>query len=160
MNEYPSEQPPPPTGTEYPVTYSQPYAQYPQQMPPQYPPPQPYAQQPYPQPAMPQYPPQQPQMPYAQQGYASYPQQSMPGYPPQQINVMVNNVNSAYAGLVAPMRPPQTSMAVRMIYFVCIGWWLGMFWLGMALVFCCTIIGMPIGIMMLNRLPAVLTLKS
>jgi uncharacterized membrane protein YccF (DUF307 family) len=78
--------------------------------------------------------------------YQPYPQQMM--YPQQQINVNVG------------YQRPQISMLVRMIYFLCLGWWLGLFWLSIALSFCVSIIGLPIGLMMLNRLGAVMTLSS
>ncbi|HEX3642927.1 MAG TPA: YccF domain-containing protein [Ktedonobacteraceae bacterium] len=105
-----------------------------------------YQQQP---PQQPYYPPQQAGYPYQQPvppQYQPYPQQMM--YPQQQINV-----NVGY------QRPQQISMLVRFIYFCFVGWWIGMLWLGIALGFCCSIIGLPIGLMMLNRLGAVMTLS-
>jgi predicted MFS family arabinose efflux permease len=48
----------------------------------------------------------------------------------------------------------------RTVYFLLIGWWLGAFWLWMALVLISTLIGLPLGLWMLNRLPQVLTLKE
>ncbi|ELZ95157.1 hypothetical protein C440_08772 [Haloferax mucosum ATCC BAA-1512] len=52
----------------------------------------------------------------------------------------------------------QRSLFVRAVYFVCIGWWLGWLWANVAVVFTLTIIGLPVGIWMLNRLPAVTSL--
>lgn len=123
-----------------------------------------YQQQPYPQPSQqPFYAPQQ----YPPPGYPPQPQQVAYPYPQQQMMVsqpmpypqpmympQTNvNVNIGY------QRPQQVSMLVRMIYFCFVGWWLGMFWLGLALGFCVSIIGLPIGLMMLNRLGAVMTLS-
>ena len=48
---------------------------------------------------------------------------------------------------------------MRALYFIFIGWWAGLFWLNMGYFFVLTVIGLPIGLMMLNRLPTVLTLK-
>ena len=48
----------------------------------------------------------------------------------------------------------------RTLYFLLVGWWLGAFWLWMALALISTLIGLPLGLWMLNRLPQVLTLKE
>jgi hypothetical protein len=48
---------------------------------------------------------------------------------------------------------------VRALYFCFIGLWLGAFWTGLAWFLLVTIIGLPLGIMMLNRIPQVMTLK-
>jgi uncharacterized membrane protein YccF (DUF307 family) len=50
-------------------------------------------------------------------------------------------------------------MIVRALWFLLVGWWLGAIWSLVAYVLCLTIIGLPIGVYMLNRLPKVLTLK-
>ncbi len=50
-------------------------------------------------------------------------------------------------------------MIARAIWFLLIGWWLGAIWTVLAYLFCLTIIGLPIGTMMFNMLPKVLTLK-
>ena len=47
----------------------------------------------------------------------------------------------------------------RTFYFILIGWWLGFIWYIAAFLMCVTIIGLPIGLLMLNRLPQILTLK-
>jgi uncharacterized membrane protein YccF (DUF307 family) len=41
---------------------------------------------------------------------------------------------------------------------VLIGWWLSLIWSLLGWLFCVTIIGMPLGVLMLNRLPNVTTL--
>ena len=50
-------------------------------------------------------------------------------------------------------------MLLRAIWFLIFGWWLGAVWTALAYLFCLSIIGLPIGVLMLNRLPRVLTLK-
>lgn len=48
---------------------------------------------------------------------------------------------------------------IRILWFVFVGSWLGLGWLTVGYLLCLTIIGLPIGLLMLNRLPAVLTLR-
>jgi uncharacterized membrane protein YccF (DUF307 family) len=50
-------------------------------------------------------------------------------------------------------------LLVRALYFVLIGWWFSAVWAVAAWVLCVTIIGLPLGLYMLNRLPQVVTLK-
>ncbi len=68
-----------------------------------------------------------------------------------------------------PMYPPppnitvmqqrqQLSFLIRALYFCFIGWWFGITWALVALLLICTIILAPIGLLMLNALPTVLTL--
>ena len=52
----------------------------------------------------------------------------------------------------------QRPIWLRGIYFVLVGWWLALLWMMLAYVISLTIIGIPVGIMMLNRLPEVFTL--
>lgn len=120
---------------------------------PQYPPQQPAPGLAYPQPM----PPQQvvpPSFAYPQQGYGMPQQQMMMPPQPQQINVMVNN-SVGVAGPSVRRHPPT---AIRLIYFLCIGLYLGMFWLGLAVFFMCTIVGIPLGVMMLKQVPTVMLL--
>ena len=53
----------------------------------------------------------------------------------------------------------QPGFFVRALYFIFIGWWAGWIWLNIGYFFVLTVIGLPLGLLMLNRLPAVLTLK-
>jgi len=53
----------------------------------------------------------------------------------------------------------QHGFFVRALYFIFIGWWAGLIWLNVGYFFVLTIIGLPFGLVMLNRLPYVLTLK-
>jgi len=53
---------------------------------------------------------------------------------------------------------PQYPFILRAAYFLLIGWWLSAIWLLVAWAAASTIIGIPIGFWMINRVPAVLTL--
>jgi uncharacterized membrane protein YccF (DUF307 family) len=52
----------------------------------------------------------------------------------------------------------QRSLAVRAIYFVLVGWWLSLLWANVASFLAITVVGLPIAIWMLNRLPYVTSL--
>jgi len=52
----------------------------------------------------------------------------------------------------------QRPLWIRAIWFVLIGWWAAGIWMFVAYLISLTIIGIPVGIMMLNRLPEVFTL--
>ena len=49
-------------------------------------------------------------------------------------------------------------MPMRAAYFVLVGWWAGAIWMGLAYVLCLTVIGIPLGLMMFNRVGGVMTL--
>jgi uncharacterized membrane protein YccF (DUF307 family) len=53
-----------------------------------------------------------------------------------------------------------SGLFARSMYFVCIGWWLGGVWIMAATFFNSTVIGLPVGIMMFNAVPKVMTLRS
>jgi uncharacterized membrane protein YccF (DUF307 family) len=48
---------------------------------------------------------------------------------------------------------------LRAIYFVLIGWWLSAVWMEMAYAICLTIIGLPIGLWMFDKVPALVSLR-
>ncbi len=50
-------------------------------------------------------------------------------------------------------------LLIRALYFIFLGLWLGAVWTTIAWILVVTIIGLPIGLLMLNRLPQVMTLK-
>jgi uncharacterized membrane protein YccF (DUF307 family) len=54
---------------------------------------------------------------------------------------------------------PGPGCLVRGLYFIFIGSWLGLIWILVAWLFNLTIIGLPIGLAMINRVPQVMTLK-
>jgi uncharacterized membrane protein YccF (DUF307 family) len=51
------------------------------------------------------------------------------------------------------------NLLLRAIYFLVFGLWFSAIWAGMAWLLCVTIIGLPFGLWMLNRLPQVTTLR-
>lgn len=53
---------------------------------------------------------------------------------------------------------PQHTLPVRALYFVLIGWWFSLLWSVLAWVFSVSIVGLPLGAWMFNRLPGVTTL--
>ena len=57
------------------------------------------------------------------------------------------------------IRDDGASLLVRAIYFVLVGWWLSAIWAVLAWLLCVSVLGLPIGLYMLNRLPQVVTLK-
>ncbi len=68
-----------------------------------------------------------------------------------------------------PVAPPSTpffietktgpSLLVRAVWFVFVGWWLSGIVAAVAWLFMVTILGLPIGIWLVNRLPTVITLR-
>ena len=60
--------------------------------------------------------------------------------------------------IVVPQRNGP-GLLVRALYFILFGWWFSAIWAVVAWLLCLTIIGLPFGLFMLNRLPSVVTLK-
>ncbi|MDS0260239.1 YccF domain-containing protein [Haloarcula sp. S1CR25-12] len=54
----------------------------------------------------------------------------------------------------------QPSLLVRAVWFVFVGWWLTGLWLSVAWLLNVTIIGIPLGIKLINKVPYVLSLKK
>jgi len=52
----------------------------------------------------------------------------------------------------------QSPFLVRAVYFVLVGWWASALWMIVSYLFMLTIIGIPVGLMMANRLPFVFSL--
>lgn len=52
------------------------------------------------------------------------------------------------------------SLLVRAVYFLLVGWWLTGLWLSVAWLLVVTVVLLPLGIKMINRVPFVLTLKD
>jgi len=48
---------------------------------------------------------------------------------------------------------------LRFVWFIFIGWWLGQIAIAVAWLFNVTIIGLPVGLFIINRLPAIITLR-
>ncbi len=57
------------------------------------------------------------------------------------------------------VQQPRLNILVRAIWFLFVGLWLGQLWLLVAWLLNLTLIGMPLGLWMLNRLPQVMTLR-
>jgi uncharacterized membrane protein YccF (DUF307 family) len=53
---------------------------------------------------------------------------------------------------------PQYGCLIRAIYFILIGWWFSFIWANVGWFLAATIIGLPLGLWMLNRLPVITTL--
>jgi uncharacterized membrane protein YccF (DUF307 family) len=49
---------------------------------------------------------------------------------------------------------------IQLLWFIFLGSWLGQIWLGLAWLVNVTIIGLPLGIWMLNRLPQIMLLRE
>lgn len=54
---------------------------------------------------------------------------------------------------------PQYPLVLRAIYFILIGWWLAGIWIELAYLACVTIIGLPLGFWMFDRVPAIVSLR-
>jgi len=53
---------------------------------------------------------------------------------------------------------PQSGLLVRAAWFILVGWWASLVWMVIAYFFTLTVIGIPIGLMMINRLPFVFSM--
>jgi uncharacterized membrane protein YccF (DUF307 family) len=63
-------------------------------------------------------------------------------------------------GRTRKLARPEVNILIRVIYFIAIGWWLGAIALKAGWLLCVTIIGMPLGLLLLNQLPAIMTLRQ
>lgn len=54
----------------------------------------------------------------------------------------------------------QPPFIIRALYFIVFGWWFSLIWAMLGWLLCLTIIGLPLGVIMLNTLPAVTTLQA
>ncbi len=50
-------------------------------------------------------------------------------------------------------------VVVRVVYFLLVGWWAGLAWGLVAYLLCATWVLLPVGTLMFNRLPRILTLE-
>ncbi len=49
---------------------------------------------------------------------------------------------------------------VQCLWFIFVGWWLGQIWIALAWLLNLTVIGLPLGVWMLNRVPQVMLLRE
>lgn len=57
------------------------------------------------------------------------------------------------------VEPPAPNLLIRVLWFVLIGWWLGGIVSGVAWFLNATVIGLPLGLWIINRLPTLITLR-
>jgi uncharacterized membrane protein YccF (DUF307 family) len=61
------------------------------------------------------------------------------------------------ATIVAKKNP---GCLVQLVWFALFGWWLGQAWVAVAWFLAATVIGLPLAVMMLNRVPEVIALRG
>jgi uncharacterized membrane protein YccF (DUF307 family) len=70
------------------------------------------------------------------------------------------NQNDSGVDVTVEQRDTTPSIVVRAVYFLLIGWWASGIWLSIAWFLNLTIVGMPLGIKMINRVPKIVSLKD
>jgi uncharacterized membrane protein YccF (DUF307 family) len=58
-----------------------------------------------------------------------------------------------------PVQVQQHNILLRALWFVLVGWWLTALALALGYLLCVTIIGMPLGFLIFDSAPALLTLR-
>lgn len=126
-------------------------------------------------PAMPGNPWPQPQQAYQPQPMYQQPMQQMPNYNPAMPGNALpqQQMYPAQPMYPQPMQAPVQVSAVnvnvntqqgnngcvRALYFVFVGWWVGFWCLQLGFLLCAFIITLPLGLVILNRIPQIMTLK-
>ena len=64
-----------------------------------------------------------------------------------------------WSGRTVVSELPQYNLALRTIYFLLIGWWASALWMEAAYALCLSIIGLPIGFWMFDRVPFIVSLR-
>ncbi len=59
----------------------------------------------------------------------------------------------------AVLRRPGPSLLVRVVWFLVVGWWLGGVASAVAWALNATVVGLPVGLWIINRLPTLITLR-
>ena len=76
--------------------------------------------------------------------------------PTQQVTI----TRRSDGGLVRrEIAPEQINIVLRALYFVLVGWWLSALWMEAAYAISLTIIGLPVGFWMFDRVPQIVSLK-
>jgi len=57
------------------------------------------------------------------------------------------------------VEPSPPNLLIRVLWFVLVGWWLGGIVSGVAWLLNATVIGLPLGLWIINRLPTLITLR-
>lgn len=70
------------------------------------------------------------------------------------------NVHVTVAGTPTLIVRNQPGCLVQFLYFVFIGWWLGALSITLAYALFLTILGIPLGVMLINKLPYLLALRQ
>jgi uncharacterized membrane protein YccF (DUF307 family) len=73
---------------------------------------------------------------------------------------MAERGNRAESQTTRVQHTDQHSIVVRAVWFLLVGWWASGIWLSIAWLLNVTIIGLPLGIKMINFVPQVVTLKK
>ena len=55
--------------------------------------------------------------------------------------------------------PKGPGIIIRLLYFIFVGWWLGLAWIILAELLNLTIVGLPLGLAMINKIPQIMSLK-
>lgn len=79
--------------------------------------------------------------------------------PNQTLTTTVTHQNGVRVVKTGFNNVPQFNLLVRIVYFLLIGWWLSAVWVELAYVICLTIIGLPLGLWMVDQTPGVLSLR-
>ena len=86
-----------------------------------------------------------------------------PGYVPQLATGAASASGGAFVQhiyIAAPLTTAQPPLIARAFWFVFVGLWVGQLWLILAWLLNLTVIGLPLGLWMLNRMPQVMTLRA
>jgi uncharacterized membrane protein YccF (DUF307 family) len=65
-----------------------------------------------------------------------------------------------YTQQIVAQQRQSPNLFLRILYFIFIGWWLSGLWISLAWFFIVLIITMPLGFMMINSVPLIVSLKA
>jgi uncharacterized membrane protein YccF (DUF307 family) len=58
------------------------------------------------------------------------------------------------------VRQNRPGCLIQLLWFVLVGWWAGQLWITVAWFFAATVIGIPLAVMMFNKLPDIIALRG